>query len=123
VRIGFLPHFSLQPSGFKFQLSMRPAHSSFPLHQLQATLFPHVFPRALLLVMARIKSNGSKDSTANLGFEAPAMRDSANLPRAAILRSLSAAKDNQHPRKRRLPGGRIVVADFATAQIERRPNP
>ena len=43
----------------------------------------------------------TESSTANLGFEAKlwltadtAMRDSANLPREAILRSLSEAKDN-----------------------------
>lgn len=37
----------------------------------------------------------SNDSTANLGFEATAVRVIANLPREAMLRSLSAAKDNR----------------------------
>ena len=45
--------------------------------------------------MARKASSKPADSTANLGFEATAMRDSAILPREAILRSLSAAKDNR----------------------------
>ncbi len=49
----------------------------------------------------KAKPASSKDSSANLGFEAKlwltadtAMRDSAMPPREAILRSLSEAKDN-----------------------------
>ena len=45
--------------------------------------------------------SGTSQSSATIGFEAKlwltadtAMRDSANLPREAILRSLSEAKDN-----------------------------
>jgi hypothetical protein len=37
----------------------------------------------------------SSNSTATIGFEATAMRDSAMLPSEATLRSLSEAKDNR----------------------------
>ena len=52
-----------------------------------------------------------------------ARRGSALSKRGASPQSLSAAKDNQHSPRRRLRDGRAVVADFATAQIERRLNP
>jgi hypothetical protein len=41
------------------------------------------------------KSASGSPATATIGFEATAMRDGANLPRAAILRSLSEARDNR----------------------------
>ena len=44
--------------------------------------------------MACTKSNGPNDPSAHLGFEAPAPRDSAIQKGEAILRSLSAARDN-----------------------------
>ena len=49
-----------------------------------------------LLTMPRVaKASKPADSTANLGFEATAMRGSAFIPCAAVSRSLRVAKDNR----------------------------
>ena len=75
--------------------------------------------------MARTKSNGSKDSTATIGFEATALHGSGPSTGAATLRSLSEAKDNRSAMKspkakpQSLPGQR----DIRRALIEADPVP